>query len=1345
MAANRIVLVVDFQSQSAQTNINQLNSAIGQIGSTSQAASAQASQGIKGFTLAIDQASRSVSTLVASLTGLGLAAIAREWLMLGDTIQKAQFALSQAFGPETAGMIQSQMRSIAHEAGLYSSALEKNAQTLGAVFRVPAEQIPGLMHILTNFTRSLGGGQEQLDNMVTLFGTMLAKGFVTARELYNKFTAAGIPALEIMEKAFGKTRMELAKILKEQEVDVTTSANNILRAMEARSSGAAAAYVRAVTSAQLAQVLDQLRDLGLRAFEALRPAIDKVIDGLAMMIAVVTKLTEAYEKADEPTKTFIKNMAMLVGILIVLPTIIGAITSTWGALITILTTVRTVVLGVVGAIRALFLAFEVLSAIVASIAALLALPAEAVMAIVAAILTLIAVFAGLTSWNAIVRALGNAWDFVKQSVEGATKSIKESYAEIKKFLGFKGDTGIGENVEEHKRVLEASQNSLDEAQARNLKAGLEGIAALDLAYQEHLRKAKGYIDAEANYRLELALEIDTEIKKREEESSKAALKNAQELMRMHRQVAIAAAEVMPDSTFAGQARLASVKAQARREELAEDSRLQIQHINQQLARDKAGAIAEGAAANQNAYEINRNVQRLNEIAQADRVGIAAKATDAILEHDLQAAGELNRIRLEQEQQYRDQRLSDELDMIQKQSQLEIAYTRAVDAQTLTAKVSQIQEIEDLQEQQIALTRRAQLQAAQEAFDAYKDSHSEFAAGVEEEARKLARTQVQIERDAGAQIQMDRLESWRTTNEVIIEEQKKVYEGLKSTVDKIWDALTGKGKSAWQEIGNAVKTAISGAIKEAVTSRIAASLTQTVTGRGVTFPGGVRRFFGNAPQFEGAGPRPELQPLGPQIDSVFKPMTLAGTDLSTAAGMLVNSASALTAAAGAIVSGSGGGGFANAGAIQNATQAVQSAQTQLQLGAPSMSSTAITSAVVPTGVVTPVVPAGGDGFGLGGMPPAPGPYQLDPGLLSRATGGAPITSAIPSLPTAANVNARANMAKLFGIGQPVTLSSGATVPWASASPMQKFGSILQSQGAAQVGLSMGSALALAGLGRNTPGGRAQTIAGFTLAGVSASRMFPGIFGDLGPEGGAVAGAALGLGAGVAAAGLQRGGKLGFGMSVGGSALAGAAIGSIFPGLGTLAGAAIGAAVGAIAGGIRLLLPTLMERVPKAIRSAYGVNIQEPAIIKQIADIITQKYGGNLSVGIYSKDVQEIVRLYAISTGQTQAGLPRQMYSATFAQSQAGGLQLQPVYSGGQLINSPYVGTTTTQYANALASNRSVYMQLNPQQATDLFSGQVVKVLGDNPGSVAAANTSAARSGTSRTTQASALMEPLTVTR
>ena len=110
----------------------------------------------------------------------------------------------------------------------------------------------------------------------------------------------------------------------------------------------------------------------------------------------------------------------------------------------------------------------------------------------------------------------------------------------------------------------------------------------------------------------------------------------------------------------------------------------------------------------------------------------------------------------------------------------------------------------------------------------------------------------------------------------------------------------------------------------------------------------------------------------------------------------------------------------------------------------------------------------------------------------------------------------------------------------------------------------------------------------------------------------------------------------------------------------------------------------------------------------------KYGGSVTIGIRSQDVQDIVRLYALSTGQA-ANLPRPMYAATIAQSQAGGLATQPVYQGGVLVQNPYSGPTTYQYQTAVTAAQglmagtstgvpgasgqvgNIFMQLNPQQA------------------------------------------------
>jgi hypothetical protein len=209
--------------------------------------------------------------------------------------------------------------------------------------------------------------------------------------------------------------------------------------------------------------------------------------------------------------------------------------------------------------------------------------------------------------------------------------------------------------------------------------------------------------------------------------------------------------------------------------------------------------------------------------------------------------------------------------------------------------------------------------------------------------------------------------------------------------------------------------------------------------------------------------------------------------------------------------------------------------------------------------------------------------------------------------------------------------------------------------------------------------------------------------------------------------------------------------IMPGVGTLIGAAIGAGVGAITGIVRLFVHTEQERIRTGIKQVYGIDLTNRQILNQIQQIVDQKYGGNVDIGIRSQDVQDIVRLYALSTGQA-ARLPRPMYAATIEQSAAGGLATQPVYQGGVKVQNPYTGPTTYQYSTAVTNaqnlsasggnSSSVFLQLNPQQANDLFTGRVVQAVQQNPAAVASANSRATRMGDSRVSQASNLLEPLT---
>jgi uncharacterized membrane protein len=309
------------------------------------------------------------------------------------------------------------------------------------------------------------------------------------------------------------------------------------------------------------------------------------------------------------------------------------------------------------------------------------------------------------------------------------------------------------------------------------------------------------------------------------------------------------------------------------------------------------------------------------------------------------------------------------------------------------------------------------------------------------------------------------------------------------------------------------------------------------------------------------------------------------------------------------------------------------------------------------------------------------------------------------------------------------------------------SILGSQGAKQLGgaLAMMGGMALVSKGLQQRSAPATAIGG-GLAGAGAILSNPQLLAKLGPAG-IAEGAAAGVGLGIFASGFQRGGGAGLGMDIGGGALAGAAIGTmVLPGLGTAIGAAAGAVAGAITGVVRLFVKTESERIATTIKQVYGINITNRALLTQIQQIVDTKYGGSVSIGVRSQEVQDLVRLYALSTGQA-ANMPRPMYAATVAQSTQG-LQQQAVYQGGQLVQNPYNGPTTYQYQTAVAGAQGLMpgTSLGAVNASGLINQQWTQLTLDairsNPAAVANAGAAAASAGDSRLSTTQAMQEPLT---
>src|SRR5579883_2666630 len=74
-------------------------------------------------------------------------------------------------------------------------------------------------------------------------------------------------------------------------------------------------------------------------------------------------------------------------------------------------------------------------------------------------------------------------------------------------------------------------------------------------------------------------------------------------------------------------------------------------------------------------------------------------------------------------------------------------------------------------------------------------------------------------------------------QLIRDQNQRIFDAFKRQAEGVFDALLTKSQSIWSAIGNSLKTALLTAIKDVVTSRVAAMLMQLFTGTRVSLAGG----------------------------------------------------------------------------------------------------------------------------------------------------------------------------------------------------------------------------------------------------------------------------------------------------------------------------------------------------------------------------------------------------------------------------------------------------------------------------------------------------------------------------
>ena len=1335
MASNRIYIQVDFQSQDANAAITSLNQNIADIGTKADTATKQATAGVKGFSVSIDQARSAIDSLAQSITGLGIAQMIREVLALGDALLRVQISF-QRFG-EGASALRS-VQALAEETGLSFQGLLESANSLKNA-GVPILQIAGVLKIFADQAAYAGVKQEQMNDAVETFAKLSAKGFVTGKEL-TIFKEVGLDVLPILAE---KTGLSIQKLRSEMhQFSASAVQDLILVTAQAQSMGAAAAVAAQLPSAHFQRLKNDIAALADELVKVLAPALISVAEALRGITqdaaAAVAGFNMLPEWAKKLTEVLLALAFAVAGVSIAF--------ALWNTLPAAFAWIPKIT-GILSAMAAAMLEIAAAGGGVMDVLVPLGLGFEALVAAIAPLTPVI--LAAAAAWEIYEYAAYRA-----NTSQATTDAMKKAFADRQALAEQAqqlrdslpaaqqkvADTARGKHsyqsetidqlqtqIEQmktlHKDLIEADEKAIDaankraaellnEAMKRSLIIGKESIEALTYAYKDHFA-AVTVAGADNAARLAVVQkayvqDVITEIKKIGNELDKENEKALQESVAVRRKIAIAQAEVVPDQTYAGRESLANTVAGDDEAKIREQFSLRMDKQDELIAKQIDGVRKSGLAEAQKVVQIADLESKLREY-NYDQIKLR---DEEIALHRLEAEKKVNELIEQHRKELAEQDLQDQVTLIQQAGSLRIAALSVDKADTLPER---LQQLRDVQAEQIAIIQKtsdARIAAAKREYDYFASQHPGAANEDSrlEEQQKFEHARTEISREAEVQIQLDRFNLWKESNDAIIEEQKKMYESIKGALDKVWDALLSKSQSVWTALGNALKSAVMNAMKEIVTSRLAAQIAGIFGYGDFAFKRGIMGIY-EPPTPSGAGAPPEVKALTAVTSGLLSP----GSNPQIAVQNYATDA------------------FAQ---VANATQAEEGSPDAIRAAAtggslPAAAVAAMRAELAPAASrAVQVAPGGG-----GALAVATSAAQSPAAAGGRATG-------VPGGQTGM-AQTIARLKSSLNIGQPIvadrdtvdafgnTVEAGSVIPWENATSMQRLDVMAHSPGVAQLGLGVGSMLAIAGLQKGGPKGGAEALTGSTIAGASLASMFPAL--GLSMAGGAL----FGVGMGSVAYGLERGGKVGAGFDIAGGAAMGAVIGSIVPGIGTLIGAGIGAAAGAIAGGMRMLFPGMDQKIRTDIKRIYGIDIPNKQIRDQIAKIITDNYGGNVSIGLYSSEVQNIVRLYSASTGQL-AGLPRPEYNVTMAQ-QGGQLTTQPVYSAGQMVKSPYSGLTTYQYAQA-----GLYLQLNPNQANQLLTGQVVNAMQQNPATIAQANAAALSAGSSRYATQGSLLEPNQVT-
>lgn len=850
MAANRIYIQVDFQHDDAIRRVKDLEAKFSGMGKTAEVAGRQAQAGFSSVSVAIDQTTRGLGNLKALFAGAFAGGATAGIIAITSEFQRANITLTQMLGSaQAARETLSDLKDLSQKQPFAFTDLQQLTTLLGA-FGFKGKELLDVVRSIADAASSVGGTVEKLNQIGLAIGQIKVKGRLNAEELNKQLGEAGIPASQYIADALSRqqkksfTSGDVLKLAEKQRLDAEAGIEAILSGINRKSGGLGKSVAEQVYSAQFQKLLDQVKFIAAELGNALDPAIKATVSNLQTMVNWIGQAVKGFAALSPEVRTGTAAVAAFTATIAAAPLALGLFSKLAPSFGSMASSVSTIVAGLSTAsfARSAGLTGALVGMEVTLSTILGLLPAVAV--------GIAALWAGsvLLKFADGNRKVADSSDYIRrlnQELRGVKDPMDQAAEGMYRFGKAASFTQEEIDKVNAKSAELLRQSKLLFPKEITLPGGGSALVrgtSSDFLGELGKQLAAGQIKLDEPKKEKSLLKVNEAEIKAAEDAARAKLEQTQKqrtaigLFKIESEYA----ELLKKALEAGAGKaLKDLRTSIVLEVQNEKAKLFGQFFGSTYTPGSAAKLAKEAIV-PDGKPSERMELKEREFRNAIEV------TNRISEIQNKALDETLRQQEAVITQSRDMELRS-LDLIQAvtvQQRIAVSQKRLQIESDAAVKILDIRKrLLDLELNLEILTVEAELRA--------RFVKEEEIGRVTFAIRQLYKAKTAIlEQGSADEIAALRKDSEVRNADIVLSQQKKTYEQLKDSAGRVFDALLAKSSSVWAAIGNSFKTAVLTAIKEVVTSRIAAQLMQIFGLGQVSFAKGGQ--IGGSPVFGGGG-------------------------------------------------------------------------------------------------------------------------------------------------------------------------------------------------------------------------------------------------------------------------------------------------------------------------------------------------------------------------------------------------------------------------------------------------------------------------------------------------------------